>query len=376
MRKLYLLVLIAIVTASLLSFFSKPTFSDRGRLGLIIEEADGSPTGYIYKLIVSNGTLQSITSSIGTVNLGSSPIYTALTGGGAGALDALTVVGIVDGQNATVIDSSGPTIYWYRFNNTATDAESSPNRIRPDDYATEGEGVWYMLFKANADSATPTLGFTDSDGDFDDHGQITLNCTDTGAATEDCDIDIKVRQAGSLVTPIGIDADGGAGGIAKVTLTGDLVVTNNMVIGDAKTIGSASDPDAISIGATGIVATSQPLFPNGGIASLSPIADTAANFAANFTGANLYGGTFICNAAGTLQLPAVGVGMNFTIITLGAIAVSADTNINDLMILDGTALNDGDKATNLSTAGDIIVFQYYDATGWVATSNGWTDGGP
>jgi hypothetical protein len=113
----------------------------------------------------------------------------------------------------------------------------------------------------------------------------------------------------------------------------------------------------------------------GSVKSLTPVADTAANFAANFTGANLYGGTFVCNGAGTLQLPAVAVGMNFTIVTLGALAVSADTNTNDLMILDGTALHDGDKATNLSTAGDIIVFQYYDATGWLATSNGWTDGG-
>jgi hypothetical protein len=113
----------------------------------------------------------------------------------------------------------------------------------------------------------------------------------------------------------------------------------------------------------------------GSVKSLTPVADTAANFSANFTGANLYGGTFVCNGAGTLQLPAVAVGMNFTIVTLGALAVSADTNTNDLMILDGTALHDGDKATNLSTAGDIIVFQYYDATGWLATSNGWTDGG-
>jgi hypothetical protein len=109
--------------------------------------------------------------------------------------------------------------------------------------------------------------------------------------------------------------------------------------------------------------------------TIAPVTDAAADFAAAFTGANLYGGTFICDTAGTIQLPAIAAGMNFTIITKGAIAVSADTNASDLMVLDGVALDDGDKATNASTAGDIIVFQYMNATGWVATSNGWTDGG-
>jgi len=112
----------------------------------------------------------------------------------------------------------------------------------------------------------------------------------------------------------------------------------------------------------------------GSMKSLTPVLDAAADFAANFTGANLYGGTFVCNVAGTIQLPAVGTGgMNFTIITLGAIAVVVEPNASDLMILDGVALDDADSATNTTTAGDIIVFQYYDATGWLATSNGWTD---
>jgi hypothetical protein len=44
-----------------------------------------------------------------------------------------------------------------------------------------------------------------------------------------------------------------------------------------------------------------------------------------------------------------------------------------MMMLDGTDLDDADSATNLSTAGDIIVFQYMSAAGWIATSNGWTD---
>ena len=97
------------------------------------------------------------------------------------------------------------------------------------------------------------------------------------------------------------------------------------------------------------------------------------DFAAAFTGANLYGGTFLANLTGTCVLPAIGTGgMNFTIITLGAIALVIDPNASDLMITDGLAGADGENITNLSTAGDIAVVQYYDATGWLVTTNGWT----
>ena len=107
--------------------------------------------------------------------------------------------------------------------------------------------------------------------------------------------------------------------------------------------------------------------------SLTPVTDDADNFAANFTGANLYGGTFIANAAGTTQLPAITAGMNFTIITLGAVAVVVEPNASDNFLADGVQLDDADSLTNLSTAGDIAVFQYYSAAGWVASTNGWTD---
>jgi len=106
--------------------------------------------------------------------------------------------------------------------------------------------------------------------------------------------------------------------------------------------------------------------------SLTPVTDSAANFAANFTGANLYGGTFICNVTGTCQLPLMVAGMNFTIITLGAIEVVADTNAADGYLMDGTTNAEGKNLTNLSTAGDIAVFQYYTADDWLITTNGWT----
>lgn len=82
---------------------------------------------------------------------------------------------------------------------------------------------------------------------------------------------------------------------------------------------------------------------------------------------------------GTVTMPAVStlgdVKGSATIITIGAVAVSLDVNASDKQILDGTPLDDGDKATNTSTAGDMAVITYFSADGWVDQTNGWTDGG-
>jgi hypothetical protein len=88
-----------------------------------------------------------------------------------------------------------------------------------------------------------------------------------------------------------------------------------------------------------------------------------------------YGGIHYVTGAATITLPPVEAGMSITIITIGAIAVSVDPDNADLIYLEGTALDDGDKITNTSTAGDIAVLTYYDSTGWYASTNSWTDGG-
>ena len=91
--------------------------------------------------------------------------------------------------------------------------------------------------------------------------------------------------------------------------------------------------------------------------------------------AECYGGVYYVTGAATLTLPAVAAGMHIVVHTVGAVAVSVDPNASDLIYLDGTALDDGDKITNASTAGDVAVITYYDATGWYASTNSWSDGG-
>lgn len=93
----------------------------------------------------------------------------------------------------------------------------------------------------------------------------------------------------------------------------------------------------------------------------------------------MYGGIFYVPEAQTITLPAVAVGMNAVFITIGAVAVSVNPNNSDKLWLDGTALSDGDKATNTSTTGDMLVITYYSADGFYAASGSndgdlWTDG--
>jgi hypothetical protein len=67
--------------------------------------------------------------------------------------------------------------------------------------------------------------------------------------------------------------------------------------------------------------------------------------------------------------------MSVSVITTADVAVSVDSNSSDRIILDGTALDDGDKITNGSSKGDIAVLTYESSAGWYAVTNSWTDGG-
>jgi hypothetical protein len=93
------------------------------------------------------------------------------------------------------------------------------------------------------------------------------------------------------------------------------------------------------------------------------------------TEAQCYGSVIYVTGAATITLPARKVGMSVIIITIGDVAVSVDPDAADKIWLDGTALDDGDKITNDSSAGDMAALTDYSADGWHAATNGWTDGG-
>jgi hypothetical protein len=105
------------------------------------------------------------------------------------------------------------------------------------------------------------------------------------------------------------------------------------------------------------------------------VGTTAATGDRSLTTAEMSGGIIYVTSASTLTMLAVFDGASFTVITIGATAVSIDANASDKILRDGTLQDDGDKITNLSTTGDMAVCTYYSADGWYCASNGWTDGG-
>ena len=108
----------------------------------------------ISTLILLSGCagLQQKTEELQQVAMGAGAIkarpYSALVGGGTGALDSTSVDDFSDGDFSFVVTSD--VLYVYEFHDTATDEESNPEYIRPDDY--NDEGVHYLVSSSWNDS--------------------------------------------------------------------------------------------------------------------------------------------------------------------------------------------------------------------------------
>lgn len=114
------------------------------------------------------------------------------------------------------------------------------------------------------------------------------------------------------------------------------------------------------------------------IGSLTPVIGDADDFDDNFTGGNLYGGTYIVNAAGTIVLPEPAAGMNFTIVLEAAAATVIDplgTGTADTIVMNGLAAAADENITS-STIGAICVFQYRAANSWMATCKSFVEATP
>jgi hypothetical protein len=86
------------------------------------------------------------------------------------------------------------------------------------------------------------------------------------------------------------------------------------------------------------------------------------------------------SGAGTYTLPAVSgviTGGLITVSVIGAITVSLDPDAADRIILNGVALDDGDKITSDGAAGATVTLHKDSANGWtvIGGSIGWIDGG-
>ena len=111
-------------------------------------------------------------------------------------------------------------------------------------------------------------------------------------------------------------------------------------------------------------------------AALTPVTGDADTFddagIFSLVTVNMYGGTFVANATGTILLATPVAGMSFTVIVATPVAVIIDPQVGDAMMTDGVLGAAGENITSLSAAGDIAFVQYYSANTWLVTTNGWT----
>ena len=191
-------------------------------------------------------------------------------------------------------------------------------------------------------------------------------------------VEDKIQGLSAKVTPVGADIftvqdSADSNSLKELTLT-NLIAAVLDIDGMAAHGGTLVDADLIIVddggGGTNRSATMEQVWE---YANSVKVATYSAD--QTLTTAECYGYVIYVEGAATITLPAVADGMNVTIITIGAVAVSIDPNASDKIWLDGTALDDGDKITNGSSAGDIAVLTYKSADGWHAATNSWTDGG-
>ena len=350
-------------------------------------------------------------------------LATSLTGGGSGALDAFDITGagspntydLVDGDTCIVVTLSGTTgtSYSYVFDVDGTTAESSPSIIRPDDYATAG--VWRLAVVSMESlvlipSTSPSFNFYDSDNPGTDKWTASLEAqyVDGADGAENSDILIYINQGGAKTLVLQFDESddqwetskainssvgfignltGNASGSAGSVAVGNITGAGSNILTFLATPSLANLFSAVTGEGTGVeTAMGNAVNAANGFATYShtvqysatPVIDDPDNFAANFTGGNLYGGTFIANAAGTAALPDPAVGMNFTYVMEGANANIIDplaTGTADTITMNGLAAASDENITS-STSGAMCVFQYRAANSWMATCTGWAEATP
>ena len=112
----------------------------------------------------------------------------------------------------------------------------------------------------------------------------------------------------------------------------------------------------------------------GQITGLTPVINIGAN--ATLTASQCLGQIVRVTATATITLPPVVIGSKVTILSTTAAAIHVDPNAADRLILDGVTLDDGDKASSASGAGNQITLFGDSVAGWtsIGTIGSWTDG--
>ncbi len=168
--------------------------------------------------------------------------WTGLTGGGATKLDgwATTTISTSAPQTFVMFTIAG-VLYVYRLD-AGTDAESSPNIIRPDDYATTtNEKVWRMITALSPGTFTGFANPSASVGLTAVNGSATTAMRSDGAPA--LDVTIAPTWTGKHIirkttTPFELQYDASNGCTFTPDLSGNMVVATT---GQFFSIGTSTD---------------------------------------------------------------------------------------------------------------------------------------
>ena len=147
----------------------------------------------------------------------------------------------------------------------------------------------------------------------------------------------------------------------SIAANGVVTLSQNLVIKDTGTIGSASDPDAISIAANGVVTfTQSPVFPDGSIAVADLDIDGATDIGADLVDADLF---IVDDGAGGTNRKCE---MSRLKTYIGAVSLS-DANVftgnNEFQgkfMIDIDTINVGSSGGTLSASKSVILFNKTD----------------
>jgi len=248
--------------------------------------------------------------------------FTALTGGGTGALDKISRTTITNGDIAMVV--TGNIIYFFQYNTNSNAATASPTYIRPADYnagcSLPNCGVWWLVdVRAKGvntgSSTTPSLDFYDVDAtDGDLNAQIQVDCTTATSGNENCVMYFKTQVAGSAATTrLTIDA------------AGNIIAVGNV---------------------------------------MGLLGETAVASARAITTAELRGAWMTVDAARTLTLPAATVGLNGCFENLTAAATVLTPYSGENFVLNGVAKAANATISTPATAGAFVCIHCAVAGTW------------
>jgi hypothetical protein len=257
-------------------------------------------------------------------------VFNSLTGGTADDLDSLEIDAdsLAAGYLAYVGDISSGTGYFYQLIED-TDAEVEPYFIRPGDYDTAAtKMVWKLLTGLGLHpTSTSSIILRDADapkteGGYEDHMELKVNCTDPDDGEEDCDVELWQFVAGEATLAMRFDADG--------------VIETSKAIAGGVNVKSESDA-TYTVGTDNALESYGTIFVNGDNDPIAFTLDTAV------VGKNM------CFKQGT------GVS--------GAITVTAGAG-DRLKQEDGTALTVATAYASAGAAGDWLCIYAEDDTYW------------